>query len=555
MYFFENYVYDGNTMWKEEIRGKKTIHSKVANFWPLVEKAVKQGDNILMELCIVYSTGKQRLVVWLKDLKRVEDLLPPVCVIYPDVRNFSAVMNFIIRGQISIALEKKCVYLRQGWNLIGENVVFLEGNEVIGERELYLYEPSKNKFMGSDSLEPKQIATQFMRRFDLYPGMTEILSLNFLWGVMQPLVELSGVHHNFSVFLCGPTGCMKTTLAKLFSILDGDDSTFKSGNSTAASNLDCFRQNSSCVFVWDDLCKSQSKAVMRRQQRDVSEFLQQVGDCGEYKKMYGRKVVAYKVRGAVICTGEYMIENPSTLNRCILIEMEFGHMDLDYLTQLQDFESQYHLNVLVRMAFIHYLCTKENLPEQLRDRIHYFEKESDLWSMRGNILGRARMIKTCACLKTVLAIWCEYLSELGLVMEEIRDLSENCLKALEEIMKCQCEKLSVHDKQEDGNILRIIDTIISYDGPVVQSKKAFLNSRDAIGFTDEEFAYVIPDLLVDELKRYEVIISKKRLIDMLAINGMIRCDNEKRTVQLSKCRRRMIKIRYLELNQALQNSF
>ena len=351
--------------------------------------------------------------------------------------------------------------------------------------------------------------------------------ISTLASFVKPIFENELVQFGFTVYIYGQSGTGKTELAKLLADIYEDHNNMVSLSSDKYA-LKKQGQLKDIPIVIDDLNRSASSRIRNSNEAKISDFIQMNqggGNCCN-------KDIKLRFNHVAIITAEYVMKNNSTVNRCLLVEIEecFNSCQLSKLQR----EHGKYLSFL--KSFISWLCVNHDLLSEQSEFYLKRNKKRDT-DYKDSYVGSQRIMRTHQILDITLDIFVRYLKEVhSLSAEQINEISAICKNSID---KCIADTLG-HCPSGSTKIGKdFVDTILSgldYYIPIVSNdfkkyhreinqakKSAYL--PDKIFYFNGAYLCIEPDILVSWLKTQtglKTITTKKRISAQLKYYGLLK---------------------------------
>lgn len=225
--------------------------------------------------------------------------------------------------------ERATVYAHTGWARIGEGWGYLHAGGAIGASGVEVDLPPE--LAGFALPEPGR-AEDALALLELAPpAVTWPLLLYALGAVLG--------HPMGSVYLTGPTGAGKTTLALLVQALWGHDRLGAPLNWEATANAlegVAFAAKDALVLV-DDYAPTGHEGKQKELQAKAARLLRSQGNATGRPRMRadGTLHADRPPRGSLLVTGEDLPPGHSVRARCLVLELERGMLNLERVSALQ----------------------------------------------------------------------------------------------------------------------------------------------------------------------------------------------------------------------------
>ena len=284
---------------------------KIANAIPVVvsKKARKFCKNnkspiLIIGIQFVYQDCSQSEIIYISEkqlrAKDFNECFPIEVVIQPRANQIvQEVFRVIIQEQLSkIEAIEETVY-EFGWN--GSHYYWDEGQETEVTKEYKSVVDLANLINSSDVIAGVVLAA--------------------LHGPLVHKLKQAGINHNFVTFVVGETGVGKTEVVKkICNYLLGKNIFLSLGSDGRAIKKQIYALNDITLII-DDFCKSDSPELQRKNVKNVSDIIQNASDSGQVL-INGTEILEEEKNIHLIITGEKVIKNFSTLNRCFAINMD-----------------------------------------------------------------------------------------------------------------------------------------------------------------------------------------------------------------------------------------
>lgn len=346
-----------------------------------------------------------------------------------------------------------------------------------------------------------------------------------LVSYVKPIFENELDEYGFTIYIYSESGFGKTEFAKLLSdIFEEHDNVVSLSSDKYAIKKVCTLKDT--LIVIDDLNRTTSSRIKNANEAKVCDFIQmnQGGGSCYYKD------VKVKLDHIAVITAEYVIENDSTVNRCLLVQLDRA-FDSYELTTLKKEHGKY---IAFLKDFILWLCQNYH---KIADEAPYYKKKNIKSESiyNGQYRGVKRILRTDQILGITLDILKLYLKEkLSLTDEHIRNISEICQNSIDQCINDTLE----HCPTENTKIGReFVDAILTgiMQGDIVSTdynefckcaKKAKKEHclQKYIFYFNKVFLCVEAEVLIKWLKNQldlETIPTKQRVSNQLKGHGLL----------------------------------
>lgn len=265
-----------------------------------------------------------------------------------------------------------------------DRVAYNAGSKVIGDLgvEVELLTPGYH-FCPPDNVSDEQLADHIQSIIKLKSQVTAPIFAYFILGFLRDLFRKAGVPIKFCMFLYGKQQSMKTTLAShLCGLYDRHldvEQHLHNLTATEAKLHKILNIEKDMVCIIDDLNKDDSKKKEREQTDKISGLIRAAAND------VGRETIQGKdsINGQPLFCAEYLLQNPSTNSRLLILELEPGMIDKRNLLKIQKnanlltaFSEQFIAWILKNYQKLCQLIENEyrSFINQRADRIHYQER-------------------------------------------------------------------------------------------------------------------------------------------------------------------------------------
>ena len=183
------------------------------------------------------------------------------------------------------------------------------------------------------------------------PGKMQAILSYVLASFLHSVFEDAGFPLKHALFIVGPRGSKKTSVAQCFTQLGEDRRTIRFNFTATESGIQFNLQHyADQVMLIDDLAPSSDYSDRKKREKMLESILRLCGDSGErvintaFMKT-GAEQIDYRVRGGIVITGEYFYGtgSESSIARAVVVKLKDKSVDnsaLSYFqTQPEVFES------------------------------------------------------------------------------------------------------------------------------------------------------------------------------------------------------------------------
>lgn len=370
-----------------------------------------------------------------------------------------------------------------------------------------------------------------------------------LVAYVKPMFENELDEYGFTIYIYADSGLGKTEFSKLLSDIFEDHDNIVSLSSDKYAIKKAAKLKDSLIVI-DDLNRTVSSRIRNSNEAKLCDFIQMnqsSGNC-HYKD------IEVKLDNIAIVTAEYIIKNNSTINRCLLVQLE-NAFDSDELTILKKEHGKY---IAFLKDFILWLCWNY---EKISDESAYYKSKNDNSNIGNENSGKLkRIMRTYQILCITLDIFKRYLKEQhDLSDEHIKDLSNICKTSIENCINdtidhCLTDDNKIGREFIDEILLGIFqEDIVSADFAEYskEAKKARKNKylQRYVFYFDGSYLCVEADVLTNWLKtrlELEVVPSKQKVSAQLRYYGLLKVIGGEYTSTISEDKSRKYYQLYLQ---------
>ena len=233
------------------------------------------------------------------------------------------------------------IYSRPGWKLYLHDYITSDGaiahpeQPVRADGKLHI----SDKYPGS--IYPEYC--QMLATINETRKMQAILSY-VLASFLHSVFEDAGFPVKHALFIVGPRGSKKTSVAQCFTQLGDDRRTVRFNFTATESGLQYnFQHYADQVMLIDDLAPSSDYTDRKRKEKMLESILRLCGDSGErvintaFMKT-GAEQIDYKVRGGIVITGEYLYGtgSESSIARAVVVKLKEESVENTLLSHFQN---------------------------------------------------------------------------------------------------------------------------------------------------------------------------------------------------------------------------
>ena len=519
----------------------------ICNFNIIAEKIIIRhngvfGEEFCVLRCILSNTNEAKTIYIrydeLNSDKWIISRLGVKYCLFPINNAYKYLKVYIAEQFKNISTEIQ--YTHVGWRMIEDKFVYLHGGGVIGNYHLNIKGDKEKTVRVNYSINKENALRETIDMINISYNEAKTLPLLLYshLAVIREIYVQAGYQPKFIMWIYGLTGSMKTSVSKVFFNLfnrerDYISSTFK--DTKTAVEIKAFEYKDS-ILLLDDYHPTTSSIEKREMQSLASHVLRIYGD-GISKSRSNKnleKAREYPPRGLCVITGEDIIDGESSVARFIGIEVCPGDYRSDVL-------SYYQNNTLIYSTHMYYFI--EWVSENFNEMIAYIREKFLIY--RNNILSffrHKRLADSYTFLYLTYEILIAYCNSVK--NHNINDLFYNC----EYIKNILIDTIKLHEQstvKQDPAILYLLaiqELIQSKRCKVIEKNKPN-NEKSIIGYKDDEFYYLIPNLsysnVIEFWKRQNIEFPvtsdrvNKALHELNVIKTNVEGNSIKRTIKVS----------------------
>ena len=313
---------------------------------------------------------------------------------------------------------------------------------------------------------------------------------------LAPLCEI--LHPDFVVFLVGKTGSLKSTLAALF--LSHYGSFVRTGLSASWESTDNALERrlfilKDTVCVVDDFAPSADPIAQRKQVQKAQRIIRSMGNLSGRSRLRANLSARrdYVPRGLMVSTGEDLPPGQSILARALIAEVEKERLDLTKLTLAQENTER------LPHAMAGYIEWLEPRMDELENDLKIQWREHRTRFNRDG--GHLRIPEILAYLALGMDLFTSFARDLQVMSEnEIALLSEQTFAALTTLGETHSKRVNEEDPTEV--FLDTLSAMLVQARVSLMDRDTLLEPDNMIGWSDSDYAYLIPDAARHAVGRY-----------------------------------------------------
>ncbi len=513
----------------------------IANCLPVVIAVKSYVQSKSAETCVTIGAiignerETRRITIPLRQLNtfNLQMDLDSHCYEYPDRRSRRRIQDLLLY-QVSL---KKVTEIYQadtlGFLHYHGKVAFNAGSRIIGDLGVKVEILTKGyNFDPPVDVSNEQLVAYVKSIIQLEPSASAPIFAYFILGILRDLFREAGVPIKFCMFLFGEQQSMKTTLATyLCSLYDRHEDVERHVHNLTASEIrlhEVLNIEKDMVSIIDDLNKDDSKRKEREQEMKISGLIRAAGNGVGRETMRDQK----SINAQPLFCGEYLLKNPSTNNRLLIIHLEQGQINKQKLLEIQK-----DANLLTAFAegFITWtLANYRSLCEFIRGQY------SALLELRsGGIFYQERLNRSASVLSIAYGVFLRFCKtkgwDVGLTAQGFSDI-------ITLILERQIEDLNLQGKKEPDYIIELFQRFRYEDdcGGSVWDGRPRNNiwKRPIYHDSDSERVYIRSDemwaMTLDMKKKFGEAFSLHKLLDKLDDERIIVKDDCKNRTRSQK---------------------
>lgn len=424
----------GAGLWNENGKNVK----KVANAIPKVTEVVciktmaSNKSILLISFCMYYENGTQspRLTITEEELLKSKfvEKLPVHVIVQPQFdKKIASIYRVIIQEQLKEHEVREVIEYDYGW--YEKKFNWQKGIEShTCERE-------------GEEYENVMEMTEMIRKEPILGGIL----LAAIHGPLKYPLECANVTHDFVTYIVGETGIGKTEISKKICNYLPEKSTFLSLETERKVLKEYIQKSKDITLIVDDFSTTASNRVKERQLQVMSEVIQTASDSGEILTEGEMKGVNLR-RVHLVVTGESLINNYSTLNRCFVIRMD-ENISSAIWEKLSIFSRRGYMGVFMK-NFVGWFQNNfdENVNRMKIDYREYQQRTSE--RLKYDIPGVQRIRNTVAVQMTINKCLTDYLATIKIDYRVFEEVQLNLLKHIWDSAEDLCTYI-LHLKKEN----------------------------------------------------------------------------------------------------------
>ena len=493
----------------------------------------------------------------LKSYDFQQELCPRIYIEYGCKDTKVTLYNLLCQQIANVTPTKRYVLTQLGWFCIDGIRGYNAGDSIIGnmgEMDVKSSEQlCKYKLQLPEPISKSgcQVLTSYINQYlHLYEGKTPLVFAYLILGVLRSHFEEAGVAIKFCMFLLGKNQSYKTTIASygcsIYNRLDDVETHIHNLTGTEAFLMQVLDQEKDMVAIIDDLNKSDSMSVERRQEEKISNLVRAAAN------NVGRKTMKnnYDINAQVLFCGEYALKNMSTNNRMVVLEFEQDGISKEALTRFEQ-EAGY-LGMFVKEFILWCIDNHDRIIQKIRDEFLAFRTTTS-----AEASYQERLTTNYKLLDIAFSIAHEYFADnfyrIDIDYRKFATMLENA-------MLNQIELLELDGKKEEDYVMQVFTVVEDNWNEYVFSKKPSVNCwRKKICYDKKHDCICIPGeaLLTELVEQYSGrSVAAHKIINQFESLGLLVKDNNKQRSRTKKVYgKRAYWIKYTEWRNYVQETY
>ncbi len=392
-------------------------------------------------------------------------------------------------------------------------------------QNVYSKEGVYNKFSRDISApelrdSPKDSYLKALRYVEVDDSVAPMVLLEIALAVWDKILADSGCLQRHTLYVVGETGTMKSSIVREATKIFNEKAEMTLSSTYSAIQAS-FERYKLLPVLLDDYNESEFAKVKRSKGEKVVEIIQLHADRETLSKMQARKMVQIKLESSLIVTAEKPLENPSSMNRCLVVTPT--NVNKEILTEVQTENRENAIfSDLIRELVLYTLHNYARLQDAI-PRIHsYIKEEGKRFEQYQNVPGYHRVIDSYrvafvgAIMLYEFLISCLSESEADRISKKIHEALEDSVSRTFSLLDKKDPKLELLSALY--NVIRSADA----KGRIASTKKEFENGK-YIGMWDEkQKLYISGDVMKDLLSmELNEVVSKKKISAALYNYGLV----------------------------------
>ncbi len=386
-------------------------------------------------------------------------------------------------------------YAHTGWRKVSDAWTYLHA----GRTDLEVVLDGKLKSYSLPE-QPDRVSEAVRQSYSLLNVAPHEVTIPLLAAVYLALLY-EWLHPDFVLFLVGPSGTHKSTLAALFmshygAFVDKSDlpGSWESTDNALEKLLFTLKDVLVCV---DDYAPRADLTAQRRQAGRAQRIIRGAGNISGRGRMNadGSLRPDYPPRGLLLSTGEDLPPGQSILARMLSVEVDLGSVDLKLLTQAQ---AQADRLPHAFAGYVEWLAPRlDELADDLRGQ---FVELRNLFAPGAT---HGRIPEILAYLALGLNLFVQYAVDSdALSSDEGKELTKEAVRVLQKLGAVHGARIGESDPAEV--FLSTLSSLLAAGNGQLAQKggSSSADGQEILGWKDDKHAYLIPDAAVRAVNRF-----------------------------------------------------
>lgn len=352
-------------------------------------------------------------------------------------------------------IPRRTVYAHLGWRKIGSKWLYLHNGGAIGDTADECVEVNACAQLANYILptlpEGEQLKNAIRASMRLLAVTRPEIAYPLLAAIYRaPLGEALPI--DFSLFISGPTGVQKSELSAIAQAHWGAGFNGKNLPASWSSTANALEKLAflakDAILVIDDFVLHGGVGDIQKLYKEADRILRAQGNIAGRTRMNadGSLKAAYHPRGLIISTGEDVPVGQSLTARMVILEINHGDVDLQVLTELQN----YAAGGILAQAMAGYIAWLAPRLDELKQKLSQRKNEfRNLIRQSGKVVAHDRTPDNLASLLVGLDMFLKYAVERGAITaDDAKELFSQGFKTLLEIGEAQAQYQRSEDPVE-----------------------------------------------------------------------------------------------------------
>ena len=451
--------------------------------------------------------------------------------------NISGKEQKLIVNKLQLEAARKeaeeSIICNQGLQSYNGKSIYVLGNRVIGAENLKeeIVLKSNSIFYNVDNIQSEQLGYLAKQIMKIMPGSSEIMFYYSLQAIVKPILCEMGINTNYILAVVGPSGHLKTSLAKTFYLWLEDEGKQKVGFSSLMRTyriLEAIDENSGMNYLVDDFhIYEKTQDITRQNKRldDIVRHIEEKTDCAN-----------------VVITGEYVQGIFSCLDRMFVLEIP--KMNEVQLTDLKANLNMISKGLMPMIAFSFAKALMENLME-VKEVCNKFYQENCINPNPGNE-NATRTYRHSVFLKLTELLYRKYMCNNSKEMSCYNELEY----AIANHYEMQQKKLRSINIAEQYDYVSDVINMLNGNNKYLEIK---INSDKYIDYEHTciqqgDFIYITRNALrYGMMKYYQRTVNINKIVRKLEDEGILNIGTDTLTKKYRNKRHYVISVEFLKL--------